>query len=195
MDRTTIDLWVGIFVALGLAALLGLAMKVGNLTSGKLGQTYSVTAAFENIGSLKPHAPVKSAGVVVGRVDGIKFDSKNYEAIVTIDIDERYAFPKDTFANIYTAGLLGEQYVGLEAGGDEQPLKNGDKITQTQDAVVLEKMISQFLFSKASENKADESEGVTVPVISPPVSSTPATNATETKSNNAKSTELGDSAF
>ena len=187
MDRTTIDLWVGIFVALGLAALLGLAMKVGNLTSGKIGQTYTVTAAFENIGSLKPHAPVKSAGVVVGRVNGISFDSKTYEALVTIDIDERYAFPKDTFANIYTAGLLGEQYIGLEAGGDEESLKNGDKITQTQDAVVLEKMISQFLFSKASENKADDkasqAEGASV------------TNALDAKPAVTKSTELGEPAF
>lgn len=158
MDRTTIDLWVGIFVALGVAALLGLAMKVGNLTTGKIGATYSVSAAFENIGSLKPRAPVKSAGVVVGRVNNIAFDGKTFEAIVTIDIDQRYAFPKDTFANIYTAGLLGEQYVGLEAGGDEVELKNGDKITQTQDAVVLEKMISQFLYNKASETNDDASK-------------------------------------
>ncbi len=156
MDRTTIDLWVGIFVALGLAALLGLAMKVGNLTTGKIGTTYTVSAAFENIGSLKPRAPVKSAGVVVGRVNNIVFDSKTYEAIVTIDIDERYAFPTDTFANIYTAGLLGEQYVGLEAGGEEVSLKNGDRIAQTQDAVVLEKMISQFLYSKASESSDED---------------------------------------
>lgn len=158
MERTTIDLWVGIFVALGLAALLGLAMKVGNFTAGKIGSTYTVSAAYENIGSLKPHAPVKSAGVVVGHVNNIIFDSKTYEAIVTIDIDERYAFPIDTFANIYTAGLLGEQYVGLEAGGEEVMLKNGGRITQTQDAVVLEKMISQFLYSKASEDKEDAAE-------------------------------------
>lgn len=151
MERTTIDLWVGIFAAAGVAALLGLAMKVGNLTSSSIGETYTVTAAFENIGGLKPRAPVKSAGVVVGRVDGIQFDTKNYEALVTIKVDKRYPFPKDTFANIYTAGLLGEQYIGLEAGGDQDALKNGDKITHTQDAVVLEKMISQFLYSKASE--------------------------------------------
>ncbi|MES2012811.1 MAG: outer membrane lipid asymmetry maintenance protein MlaD [Pseudomonadota bacterium] len=179
MDRTTIDLWVGIFVALGVAALLGLAMKVGNLTSSKIGPTYSVTAAFENIGSLKPHAPVKSAGVVVGRVDNIAFDGKTYEAIVSINIDKRYSFPKDTFANIYTAGLLGEQYVGLEAGGDEEALKNGDKITQTQDAVVLEKMISQFLFSKASESKADGES----------------TEASGAKAEKGKSTELGAAPF
>jgi phospholipid/cholesterol/gamma-HCH transport system substrate-binding protein len=154
VDRTTLDLWVGIFVAIGVAALFGLAMKVGNLTSSKIGPTYTVTAAFDNVGSLKPHAPIKSAGVVVGRVDNIVFNSETYEAIVTLNIDERYAFPVDTFANIYTAGLLGEQYIGLEAGGDEVVLKNGDKIDKTQDAIVLEKMISQFLFNKASENEA-----------------------------------------
>ncbi|CAN6132520.1 Probable phospholipid ABC transporter-binding protein MlaD [Methylophilaceae bacterium] len=154
MDRTTLDLWVGIFVAIGVAALFGLAMKVGNLTSSKIGPTITVTAAFDNVGSLKPHAPIKSAGVVVGRVDNIVFNSETYEAIVTLNIDERYAFPIDTFANIYTAGLLGEQYIGLEAGGDEVVLKNGDKIAKTQDAIVLEKMISQFLFNKASETEA-----------------------------------------
>jgi phospholipid/cholesterol/gamma-HCH transport system substrate-binding protein len=152
MERTTIDLWVGIFAAAGAAALLGLAMKVGNLTSSDIGETYTVTAAFENIGGLKPRAPVKSAGVVVGRVDAIQFDTETYEAKVTLKVDKRYPFPKDTFANIYTAGLLGEQYVGLEAGGDEASLQNGDKITHTQDAVVLEKMISQFLYNKASES-------------------------------------------
>lgn len=178
MDRTTIDLWVGVFVALGVAALLGLAMKVGNLTSNKLGDTYVVSAAFENIGGLKPNAPVKSAGVVVGRVADISFDSKAYEAVVSIKIDERFEFPKDTFANIYTAGLLGEQYVGLEAGGEEEVLKNGDKITQTQDAVVLEKMISQFLYNKASE---------TDPKADAP--------AADKKSGEAKSTELGDAPF
>jgi phospholipid/cholesterol/gamma-HCH transport system substrate-binding protein len=155
MERTTIDLWVGVFVALGVAALLGLAMKVGNLTTSSIGETYTVTAAFENIGGLKPRAPVKSAGVVVGRVGDIKFDGTTFEAVVSLNVDKRYKFPTDTFANIYTAGLLGEQYIGLEAGGDENNLKNGDKITQTQDAVVLEKMISQFLFNKASESKED----------------------------------------
>lgn len=154
MDRTTIDLWVGIFVALGIAALLGLAMKVGNLTTNSVGETYTVNAAFENIGGLKPRAPVKSAGVVVGRVEGIQFDTETYEAIVRLNIDKRFNFPTDTFANIYTAGLLGEQYVGLEAGGELESLKNGDKITYTQDAVVLEKMISQFLYNKASEPAA-----------------------------------------
>jgi len=156
MERTTIDLWVGIFAAAGAAAIFGLAMKVGNLTTSSIGETYAVTANFENIGGLKPRAPVKSAGVVVGRVDGIQFDSTNYEAVVTLKLDKRYPFPKDTFASIFTAGLLGEQYIGLEAGGDTNALQSGDKITHTQDAVVLEKMISQFLYNKASENKSSE---------------------------------------
>jgi len=156
MDRTTIDLWVGVFVALGVAALLGLAMKVGNLTTSNIGETYTVNAAFDNIGGLKPRAPVKSAGVVVGRVGDIKFDSKTYEAIVSLNIDKSYNFPADTFASIFTAGLLGEQYIGLDAGADEEVLKNGDSIAQTQDAVVLEKMISQFLYSKASEPAVEQ---------------------------------------
>jgi phospholipid/cholesterol/gamma-HCH transport system substrate-binding protein len=153
MERTKIDLWVGIFAAISIAALLGLAMKVGNLTTSSIGDTYTVTAAFQNIGGLKPRSPVKSAGVVVGRVDTIQFDSATYEAIVTLKLDKRYQFPKDTFANIYTAGLLGEQYIGLEPGGDEEFLQESDRIMQTQDAVVLEKMISQFLYSKATETK------------------------------------------
>jgi phospholipid/cholesterol/gamma-HCH transport system substrate-binding protein len=157
MERTTVDLWVGVFVALGVAAMFGLALKVGNLTSSNIGETYKVTAAFENIGGLKPRAPVKSAGVVIGRVDGIVFDGKDYEAKVTLKIDKRYQFSKDTFANIYTAGLLGEQYISLEAGGDDAKLKEGDAIKHTQDAVVLEKLISQFLYNKASENKSSDS--------------------------------------
>jgi len=138
--------------------MFGLALKVGNLTSSNLGETYQVTAAFENIGGLKPRAPVKSAGVVIGRVDSIVFDPKDYEAKVTLKIDKRYQFPTDTFANIYTAGLLGEQYVGLEAGGEEAQLKAGDKIQHTQDAVVLEKLISQFLYNKASENNKSDTK-------------------------------------
>ncbi len=156
MDRIKLDAWVGIFVALGLIALMGLAMKVGNLTSNNIKTTYVVTANFENIGGLKPRAPVKSAGVVVGRVDSITFDAKIYEAIVTMSIDERYVFPKDTFANIYTAGLLGEQYIGLEAGGDPENLVAFDKISQTQDAVVLEKLISQFLYNQASKEEEEK---------------------------------------
>ena len=161
MEKSTIDLWVGIFVALGVAALLGLAMKVGNLTTNSIGETYMVTANFENIGGLKARAPVKSAGVVVGRVADIKFDPATYEAVVSLSVDKRYGFPTDTFANIYTAGLLGEQYIGLEAGGEEEMLKNGGKITQTQDAVVLEKMISQFLYNKAAEPAPEEKKADT----------------------------------
>tara|TARA_B110000027_G_C15983299_1_gene239735 strand:+ start:48 stop:509 length:462 start_codon:yes stop_codon:yes gene_type:complete len=151
MERAKLDIWVGIFVLMGLAAFFGLATKVGNLTSNNIKETYQVYANFENIGGLKPRAAVKAAGVVVGRVDSIIFDTEAYYAVVKIKIDNRYVFPKDTFANIYTAGLLGEQYIGLEAGGDMKNLKDGDLITQTQDAVVLEKLISQFLYNKASE--------------------------------------------
>ena len=153
MDKIKLDAWVGIFVAIGVISLLGLAMKVGNLTSNDIRETYMVTANFENIGGLKPRAPVKGAGVVVGRVNSIVFDTEAYHAIVSVDIDKRYVFPKDTFANIYTAGLLGEQYIGLEAGGEEKNLEQGDRIIQTQDAVVLEKLISQFLYTKASEEE------------------------------------------
>lgn len=151
MERAKLDIWVGIFVLIGLAAFFGLATKVGNLTSNNIKETYQVYANFENIGGLKPRAAVKAAGVVVGRVDSIIFDTEAYYAVVKIKIDNRYVFPKDTFANIYTAGLLGEQYIGLEAGGDMKNLEDGDLITQTQDAVVLEKLISQFLYNKASE--------------------------------------------
>ena len=150
MERTTIDLWVGIFVALGVAALLGLAMKVGNLTTSNIAETYTVTANFENIGGLKPRAPVKSAGVVVGRVSDIKFDAATYEAVVSLKVDERYIFDTEVIASIKTAGLLGEQYVDLKVGGGDA-LKDGGKITVTQGAFVLEDMISQFLYNKASE--------------------------------------------
>ena len=151
MERIKLDIWVGIFVILGITALFGLATKVGNLTSNNIKDTYFVYANFENIGGLKPRAAVKASGVVVGRVDSIVFDTEAYHAVVKIKVDKRYIFPKDTFANIYTAGLLGEQYIGLEAGGDMKNLGDGDLITQTQDAVVLEKLISQFLYNKASE--------------------------------------------
>ena len=155
MNRKAIDLWVGVLVALGFCALIFLALKVGNLgATSQLGATYPVTAKFDNIGGLKVRAAVKSAGVVVGRVGSIGFDAKNYQAVVTLDLDRRYPFPKDTFANILTAGLLGEQYVGLDAGGDEEMLKAGSVLIKTQSAVVLEKLISQFLFSKAEEGAA-----------------------------------------
>jgi phospholipid/cholesterol/gamma-HCH transport system substrate-binding protein len=151
MNRKAIDLWVGFFVAIGLVSLLFLALKVGNLASANFGQTYRLTAKFDNIGGLKVRGPVKSAGVVVGRVAEIGFDKETYEAVVALEIDARYEFPKDTFASILTAGLLGEQYIGLDAGGDTAKLKNGEKVIKTQSAVVLEKLISQFMFSKAAE--------------------------------------------
>lgn len=152
MDRTTIDLWVGIFVAAGVVALMVLALKVGNAsTTLNMGDTYSIHAQFENIGGLKPRAPVKSAGVVVGRVGEIGFDSKNFKARVTLNIDRRYPFPRDTSIAILTSGLLGEQYIGLEAGGDDAMLKDGETVQLTQSAVVLEKLIGQFLYNKAAE--------------------------------------------
>ncbi|MCE1183260.1 MAG: outer membrane lipid asymmetry maintenance protein MlaD [Rhodocyclales bacterium] len=153
MNRTVLDLWVGFFVALGMAALLFLALKVGNLSSSHLSETYVVQAKFDNIGGLKVRGPVKSAGVLVGRIAEIRFDPATYEAVVTMNIDGRYRFPKDTFASIFTAGLLGEQYVGLDVGGDEKMLQPGDTIAKTQSAVVLEKLISQFLFNKAADGQ------------------------------------------
>jgi phospholipid/cholesterol/gamma-HCH transport system substrate-binding protein len=152
MSRTTLDLWVGFFVALGLGALLFLALKVGNLSSASSGETYAIQAKFDNIGGLKVRGAVKSAGVVVGRVSEIKFDPEAYLAVVTLKLDERYKFPRDTFATINTSGLLGEQYVGFEVGGDTEMLKPGDSIKKTQSAVVLEKLISQFMFNKAAED-------------------------------------------
>lgn len=147
------DLWVGVFVAAGLGALLILALKVGNLASANMADSYTVEAHFENIGGLKVRAPVKSAGVVVGRVADIHFDSQKYEAVVMLRLDKQYPFPKDTFASIMTSGLLGEQYIALEAGGDPARLKEGDKVLKTQSAVVLENLIGQFLYGKASEGE------------------------------------------
>ncbi len=154
MNRTTLDLWVGLFVAMGLAALVFLALKVGNLASSSVTDTYSLKAKFDNIGGLKVRAPVKSAGVVVGRVVAIEFDPQRYEAVVTLNVDQRYVFPKDTFAKILTSGLLGEQYIGLAVGGDMDNLKPGDSVLKTQSAVVMEDLIGQFLFNKAQETPA-----------------------------------------
>jgi phospholipid/cholesterol/gamma-HCH transport system substrate-binding protein len=158
MKRSTIDIWVGIFVAAGFAGLLFLALKVGNLASFSTSQTYHVKAKFANIGGLKVRAPIKSAGVVVGRVSEIGFDNESYDAIVTFRVDAHYRFPRDTSAKILTSGLLGEQYIGLEAGGDGVMLKDGDRLRMTQPAVVLEDLIGQFLVNKAAEGK-DEKGG------------------------------------
>jgi phospholipid/cholesterol/gamma-HCH transport system substrate-binding protein len=156
MERKSYDVWVGLFVVLGLAALVFLALKAGNLASFSTGNTYTLNARFDNIGGLKANAPVKSAGVVVGRIAQIRFDDKIFQANVLMSMDERYQFPKDTSAKILTSGLLGEQYIGLEAGGDPQNLANGDRIKLTQSAVVLENLISQFLFNKAAETGQDK---------------------------------------
>jgi len=153
MGRTT-DLWVGLFVCAGIGALLILALKVGNTSGFSSADTFQVSANFDNIGGLKPRAPVKSSGVVVGRVTAIAFDDQKFMAKVTMSLDKRYKFPKDTTASILTSGLLGEQYVGLVAGGDAANLAPGEVIKLTQSAVVLENLISQFLYSKAAEGDA-----------------------------------------
>jgi phospholipid/cholesterol/gamma-HCH transport system substrate-binding protein len=157
MRKSAIDVWVGIFVAIGLLAALFLALKVGNMNAVSFQLTYTITARFDNIGGLKPRAPVKSAGVVVGRIADIRFDDTTYQATVTMTLERSYQFPKDSSAKILTSGLLGEQYVGLEAGGSDQMLAQGNMITQTQSAVVLENLISQFLYNKAADGGKDES--------------------------------------
>ena len=154
MERTTIDIWFGAFVLAGFAALLVLALKVGNLGADNARTAYRVEARFDNIGGLKVRAPVRSSGVLVGRVADIHFDNERFQATVVLALDARYNFPKDTGASILTSGLLGESYVGLEAGGDDKKLAEGDRITLTQSAVVLERLIGQFLFSKAQEDGA-----------------------------------------
>ncbi|MCH8622008.1 outer membrane lipid asymmetry maintenance protein MlaD [Undibacterium sp. TS12] len=156
MQKKSLDFWVGLFVLLGAAALLFLALKAGNLSSLSFEQTYTVTARFDNIGGLKPRAAVKSAGVVVGRISEIKFDDKTFQATVVMELEKRYKFPKNSSIKILTAGLLGEQYIGLSAGSDEATLVAGDRIKFTQDAIVLESLISQFLFSKAADGNTEE---------------------------------------
>ena len=152
MSRSRTDVWVGLFVLIGAIALLFLALKSANLLSLQLVDTsYPVAARFDNIGGLKPRAAVKSAGVVVGRVDSISFDDKNYQARVNLAMESRYLFPKDSSLKILTSGLLGEQYIGIEPGALDKNLAAGDTITQTQSAVVLENLISQFLYSKAAD--------------------------------------------
>ena len=156
MRKRAIDIWVGLFVAIGLLAALFLALKVGNMNAISFQPTYTVTARFDNIGGLKPRAPVKSAGVVVGRVGSISFDDSTYQATVLLTLDTNYKFPQDSSAKILTSGLLGEQYIGLEAGGADQMLAQGSKITQTQSAIVLESLISQFLYNKAADSGQDK---------------------------------------
>jgi len=151
MQRKSLDVWVGLFVLIGGAALLFLALKAGNLLSLNFDETYQVTARFDNIGGLKPRAAVKSAGVVIGRVESINFDDRTFQARVVINLQKGVLFPKDSSAKILTSGLLGEQYIGLEPGADEKNLVAGDVIKQTQSAVVLENLIGQFINSKAAD--------------------------------------------
>ena len=151
MQRSKNDVWVGLFVLIGAVAILFLALQSANLMTLSFQSTYPVTAKFENVGGLKPKAAVRSAGVVVGRVESITFNDKTYQAQVTLSLDKRYAFPKDSSLKILTSGLLGEQYIGIEAGAEEASLGAGDAVASTQSALVLENLISQFLYSKAAE--------------------------------------------
>ncbi len=151
MQKSRHDVWVGLFVMIGAAALLFLALKAGNLLNLSFAETYPVTARFDNIGGLKVNAAVKSAGVVVGRVESIRFDDTTFQASVVLQLQKQFSFPRDTAAKILTSGLLGEQYIGLDVGGDERNLAPNDVVTQTQSAVVLENLIGQFLFNKAAD--------------------------------------------
>lgn len=162
MQRSRNDLWVGLFVVIGGAAILFLALKSANLLALNFNDSYKITAMFDNIGGLKPRAAVKSAGVVVGRVEDITFDDKSYQASVHIAMESRFAFPKDSSLKILTSGLLGEQYVGVQPGGDLKNLAAGDVVKQTQSALVLENLISQFLFSKAADTSSGNA-GATPP--------------------------------
>lgn len=149
-SRSALDLWVGTFVAIGIAAILFLALKVGNLIDIGSAPGYRLDAPFDNIGGLKLRAPVKAAGVVVGRVEAIRLDPTTYQAVVTLRIDRGYSFTVDTIASILTSGLLGDVYIGLDAGGDTKMLADGARLTKTQSGVILEKLIGQFLFDKAA---------------------------------------------
>jgi phospholipid/cholesterol/gamma-HCH transport system substrate-binding protein len=151
MGRKGIESLVGVFVLLGFVAIFYLALKAANLASFNTGETYTLTARFDNIGGLKVRAPVRSAGVTVGRVTAIALDARTYQGLVTLEIQKGIEFPADTSAKILTAGLLGDQYIGLEPGGDDKMLKPGDTIKMTQSAVVLENLIGQFLYNRAAE--------------------------------------------
>jgi len=152
MNSRTVQIWVGLFVVAGMASLLMLSMKVSNISVFTENTGYEVKAHFENIGGLKVRSPVTMAGVVVGRVSDIGFDKETYEAVVTLTIQDQFNnIPEDTSASIFTAGLLGEQYIGLEPGGAEEFLTTGGEIKLTQSAVVLEQLIGQFLVSQADK--------------------------------------------
>ena len=159
MKRTTIDIWVGIFVAIGALSIAFLALKVASQSRSAASDTYALYADFDNIGGLKPKAAVRSAGVVVGRVADIRFDDERYQARIDLDMDTRFKFPKDSALKILTSGLLGEQYIGIEAGASDQNLAAGDNVTATQSAVVLENLISQFLYNSAANNASSGGSG------------------------------------
>ena len=158
MQRSKNDVWVGLFVLIGAVALLFLALQSANLLTLSFQKSYRVDAKFDNVGGLKPKAAVRSAGVVVGRVEKIVFDDKSFQARVTLAMEDRYRFPKDSSLKILTSGLLGEQYLGLEPGAEEKTLAAGDLISSTQSAVVLESLISQFLYSKAADGKTADAD-------------------------------------
>ena len=151
MERKTVDLWVGIFVTAGLVGLLVLALKVGNASSISVSDGYTIIAEFDNVGGLRARAPVRSAGVLVGRVEMVGFDNETLRAKVIMRVDKRYEFPKDSSVSILTAGLLGDQFIGIDGGGDIELLQDGDRVKLTQSAMVLEKVIGQFLYGKAAE--------------------------------------------
>ena len=151
MEKKSIDLWVGVFVAIGLVSVTFLSLKVANLTTAGSGATYSLYAEFDNIGGLKVKAPIKSSGVVVGRVTKIELNQDSYRARATLALNSEYQFSRDTSAEILTAGLLGEQYIGVTQGGDEDVLKEGDRIAITSSALVLEQLIGKFMTSMAEK--------------------------------------------
>jgi phospholipid/cholesterol/gamma-HCH transport system substrate-binding protein len=194
MQRSSNDFWVGLFVLIGAAALLFLSLQSANLLTLNFQSNYRVTAKFDNIGGIKPKAPVKSSGVVVGRVESIAFDDKSFQAFVTLSMDNRYAFPQDSSLKILTAGLLGEQYIGIEAGAADKNLAAGDTISTTQSAVVLENLISQFLFSKAADGKEpsakdpakEPSNGLPTDAPKDPPKETSKAAATESQGNEPK---------
>jgi phospholipid/cholesterol/gamma-HCH transport system substrate-binding protein len=181
MNRSAIDLWVGIFVVIGLGAIAFLSLKVGNLTSVSSAPGYHLEAAFDNIGGLKLRAPVKAAGVVVGRVEKITLDPQSYQAVVSMRVDKGYQFSKDTIASILTSGLLGEVYVGLDSGGDTQMLADNARIGKTQSAMVLEKLIGQFMFDKAASGTAMPAPATSAKDPSKPSAQTEAAIAGGTK--------------
>ncbi len=161
MQTSKNDVWVGLFVLIGAAAILFLALQSANLLSLNFEKTYHVVGRFDNIGGLKPKAAVRSAGVLVGRVESITFDDKTFQANIRLELQSRYAFPKDSSLKILTSGLLGEQYIGIEPGGDEKNFAEGDIVSSTQSAIVLENLISQFLFSRAAENSDNKPSAAT----------------------------------